>query len=78
MADHQVLILDEGAARLRIARTTLSDWGRAGKFHGLEVGREWRVLAGDVEQYLEEAITRRCRPVLVPDTEDERDVRPTR
>jgi len=71
MAEHQVLTLDEGAAKLRIARKTLRDWVRAGKFPGLKVGREWRVLASDVEHYLEEAIQRQRRPVLVPDDAEE-------
>jgi excisionase family DNA binding protein len=61
-----VLTLDEAAARLTIARKTLRDWVRAGKFPGLKVGREWRVLASDVEAYLQEAIKRQRRPVLVP------------
>jgi excisionase family DNA binding protein len=62
-----LLTLDEAAARLTIARKTLRDWVRAGKFPGFKVGREWRVLAADVEHYLEEAIKHRPRPVLVPD-----------
>jgi excisionase family DNA binding protein len=62
-----VLTLDEGAARLTIAKKTLRDWIRAGKFPGFKVGHEWRVLASDVEHYLDEAIKQRPRPVLVPD-----------
>jgi excisionase family DNA binding protein len=64
-----VLTLDEGASRLRIARKTFRDWVRAGKFPGFKVGHEWRVLASDVERYLQEAIQRQRRPVLVPEEE---------
>jgi excisionase family DNA binding protein len=67
----EVLTLDEGAARLTIAKKTLRDWVRAGKFPGFKVGHEWRVLASDVEHYLEEAIKQRARPVLVPDEVEE-------
>jgi excisionase family DNA binding protein len=67
---HEVLTLDEGAARLTIAKKTLRDWVRAGKFPGFKVGHEWRVLAADVEHYLEEAIKHRPRPVLVPEDEE--------
>jgi excisionase family DNA binding protein len=69
----EVLTLDKGAARLTIAKKTLRDWVRAGKFPGFKVGHEWRVLASDVEQYLEERIKRRPHPVLVPDDEAEQD-----
>lgn len=42
----------QAAEVLAISEKTLSDWLRAGKIKGVKVGRYWRIMEQDLEEFL--------------------------
>jgi excisionase family DNA binding protein len=60
----EVLTIDELAAYLKIAKSTLYKLAQEGKLPGLKVGRHWRFRREAIDRWLESAASdvRRERP----------------
>lgn len=44
---------EQAAEILNISPKTLRNWLREKRIRGVKVGREWRILQGDLEDYLQ-------------------------
>lgn len=51
----EILTLREAATRAKVRPSTVRSWLQHGKIKGLKAGKDWRVRAGDLERFMEEA-----------------------
>ncbi|HAI21723.1 MAG TPA: hypothetical protein DCM14_07515 [Clostridiales bacterium UBA8153] len=50
----QLLTIDEAAEYLRVTPATIYRWCRAGRLPALKIGKQWRVSASDLRDWLEQ------------------------
>jgi excisionase family DNA binding protein len=58
-----LLTLPEVAAATGVSRITAWRWAKSGMLRGYQMGRSWRVFAGDLEAFIRKSSNRkRARP----------------
>ena len=53
MTDDRLLTVPQVAERLQVNERTVSLWLRKGHLRGFKIGKEWRVSAADLGNFLE-------------------------
>lgn len=53
-----LLTVDETAEMLRVQPATVRGWIRSGKLRASKFGREWRVMPGDLEHFINQNANR--------------------
>ncbi len=55
MNDKKLLTATEVANHLQVNERTVTQWLRRGHLRGFKIGKEWRVSARDLENFLEQS-----------------------
>ena len=53
MIEEKLLTPPQVAARLQVNERTVTQWLRKGHLRGFKIGKEWRVSARDLDEFLE-------------------------
>jgi len=57
MLTRQFLTVKEVADLLKVGETTVRHWIKDGELRAIDVGREWRIAPGDLENFLQRHAT---------------------
>ena len=55
MSEDKLLTPSQVAQQLQINERTVTNWLRRGRLRGFKIGKEWRVSASDLENFLEQS-----------------------
>ena len=55
MTEEKLMTPPQVARRLQVNERTVTQWLRKGNLRGFKIGKEWRVSARDLENFLEQS-----------------------